>query len=152
MKHFILIIGLCIMGTELFAQKINSSDVPALVRNSLDMNMHVKEAKWEKEGPNYEANFANAGKETSVVLDEKGAILETEVEINKNDLPSTVREILKKEFSSFKVEEVEKVMTKGITTYEVKVEKLEKIFELTFDIQGKLLHQEEKKDETEDKD
>jgi len=152
MKPLILMISLCMPGAELLAQKVNSNDVPAAVRNSLDMNMHVKEAQWEMEGTNYEANFKKSGKEMSVIFDDKGVMLETEIEINRSDLPDMAKNILKTEDASYKVEEIEKVMTKGITTYEVEVEKMEKTFELSFDVQGRLLHQTEEKGEKAEKD
>ena len=152
MKYQISILVLLFGGTELFAQKLDANDVPVVVKNALEANTHVKDAQWDKEGANYEASYKSGGKEMSVVFDEQGRMLETEVEIGKNELPSLAKDLLKKEYSGYKVEEVARIIaSNGEVTFEVEVEKLEKTFELIFDTQGKLVKQIEEK-EAADKD
>lgn len=154
MKYQISILALlAFASTEMFAQKLNPNDVPAVVKNALEANTHVKDAHWDKEGSNYEANYKSGGKEMSVVFNEQGQMLETEVEVGKNDLPALAKDLLKKDYSGYKLEEVAKIIANnGDVTYEVEVEKLEKTFELIFDTQGKLIKQTEEKEEAGDKD
>lgn len=136
-----------LVGCQSDAQKINESDVPANVKNALANSFGIKSAKWDKENENFEANFKEKGKETSVVFDATGVILETEVEINKSGLPTAVLEILKKDYADAKIEEVAKIDAKGIITYEVEVAIGEDTFDLIFDTHGKLIKKEKKEDD-----
>lgn len=141
----VLCIGLTACQAD--GQKMDEKDIPVNVKNALTKSYGVKSAKWDKEDENYEANFKAKGKETSVVFDASGAILETEVEIKKSELPASVLATIKTDFADYKIEEVAKIDTKGVTTYEVEVEKGEESFDLIFDTQGKLLKKEKKEDE-----
>jgi len=141
-----ILIALCFVAAQTFAQKINSKDVPANVKASLEKYLLVKEAKWEKEGNKYEASFKKGGKETSVVFDGTGTLLETEVEIARQELPLAAQNVLVKEYAGFKVEETAKITAKGIVSYEAEVEKGEQSFELIFDSTGKLLKREVEKE------
>ena len=150
MKTLVMVVCIGLAACQADAQKINEKDVPAIVKNSLTKSFGEQSAKWDKEGENFEASFKAKGKETSVVFDAAGSILETEVEIKKSELPASVSEILKKDFANAKIEEVAKIDTKGVTTYEVEVEIGEDSFDLIFDAQGKLIKKEKKEDDEEE--
>lgn len=145
MKIYILILALCFTGAEIRAQKMNSTDVPVAVKNSLETTLQIKVATWDKEDENYEANFRKDGKKMSVLFNNAGTVLETEVEIIKSELPDNVNETLIQDFSDYKIDEICKITTKGVVTYEVEIEKPGNSFELLFDVQGKLLKKEDKK-------
>lgn len=110
---------------------------------------NVKNVKWDLEKPGqYEAEFKLAKVKTSVLIDENGAVLEVENEINRKDLPQAVQNTLKTDFSGYEIEEVEKVVANGVVTYEMDAEQGNEEFELVFDVNGKLLSKEvEKEDE-----
>jgi len=152
MRNTILMIALCSIGTQLTAQKIDTKEVPPAVKAGLTKSMNVKDAKWDKEDNNYEANFKKDGKEMSAVFDASGALLETEVEITKAELPTAAQALLKKEYADFKLEEVAKTTAKDKVTYEAEVEKGEQTWELIFDAKGNLLKKEQEKEEGDDKD
>lgn len=139
---------------SLQAQKMNSTDVPANVKASLQKAYAGKNVSWDKEDDNYEASFKQKDQETSIVLDASGTILETEVEISKKDLPAPILDALKKGYADYKIEEAAKIESpNGAITYEAEVEKGEKSFDLIFDATGKLLKTEAKEEkEKEDKD
>jgi hypothetical protein len=141
-----VLIALCFVAAQTFAQKMNSKDVPANVKAGLEKNHLAKEAKWEKEGDNYEANFKKGGKEMSAVFDGTGTLIETEVEIARHELPRAAQDILAQEYAGFKVEETTKITTRGVVSYEAEVEKGEQSFELIFDTTGKLLKKEAQKE------
>ena len=107
-------------ATSLYAQKMDSKDVPGPVKASFEKTFAAKDVKWDKEGDNYEASFKQKGNEMSVVLDASGNTVETEVEIAKSELPAAV------------------------------LEKGEESFELIFDPQGKILKKEEEKEDKKD--
>ncbi|MBA4058427.1 MAG: hypothetical protein C0490_27155 [Marivirga sp.] len=75
----------------------------------------------------------------SVVFDGIGSILETEQEIKKSDLPAAIHNVLKKDYAEFELEEVARIETKGVITYETEIEKGKTSLELSFDVNGKLI-------------
>lgn len=141
-----ILIALCFVAAQTFAQKMNSKDVPANVKAALEKNFLVKEAKWDKEGNNYEASFKKGGKEMSAVFDGAGTLIETEVGIARRELPRAAQDVLEKEYAGFKIEETAKITTRGVVLYEAEVEKGEQSFELIFDTTGKLLKKEAEKE------
>lgn len=151
MKKYIALAIVCCAAAPVLAQKVDSKEVPAAVKKGLETSMKVKDAKWEKEEGNYEASFKKDGKETSVVLDQAGTVLETEVEISSKELPVPVMGVLNKDYIGFKIEEAAKITAKVVVTYEAEIEKGEESYELIFDANGKVLKK-EKKEEGEEKD
>ena len=136
--------------TSLNAQTIDSKDVPGPVKAGFEKNFATKDVKWDKERDNYEASFKQKGNEMSVVLDASGNTVETEVEIEKSELPPAVLEVIKKDFAGYKIEEAAKITANNVVSYEAEVEKGEESFELIFDPQGKILKKEEEKEDKKD--
>lgn len=112
------------------------------VKISLERAYAVRGVDWDKEGENYEASFAQKGKEISVVFDGIGSILETEREIKKSELPTAILDVLKRDYSDFELEEAAQIESKGVITYETEVEKGKMSLELVFDERAKLIKKE----------
>lgn len=132
------------------AQKVDEKEVPSAIKESLKKNFSVIKAEWDKEGENYEGNFKQKGIETSIVFDAKGSVLEVEREIKKNELPSVILDVIKKDYALYEIEEAARIEANGIVTYEAELEKKEESFDLIFDNAGKLLKKvakEKKEDE-----
>lgn len=147
MKNLAIAMALILTMCQTEAQKLKSSDVPAVVKSSFEKSFTVSRVAWEKEDANFEASFKADGKEVSVVLDGTGNILETETEIKKGALPQAVLAALANEYKDYEVEEAAKIEAAGVITYEVEVEQGKKTFELIFDATGKLLKKEEVSDD-----
>jgi hypothetical protein len=108
----------------------------------------TEKVEWSLEkAREYEADFTSGTIEMSVVYDEKGTLLEIESKINEKDLPEALKAVIAKDYSGYKIDEIEKTDAKGAVSYEMKAEKGEKEFELVFDEKGKLLKQNEEKKE-----
>lgn len=120
-----------------FAQKIQDKDVPAAVKTTFQKSYPTtKEVKWEKEGDKYEASFDVNKVDNSVLFNANGNIIETEVEIELNQLPSGILEYVKTHYSGQKVKEGAKITdTKGVVTYEAEIKGLD----LLFDSNGKFI-------------
>lgn len=113
-----------------FAQKKASAKIPQEVISAFTAAHPKVKAKWEKEKENYEANFTESGKKMSCVLDAKGVILETEMEIGITDLPAMARDYVKKNHKGGTIKEAVKIVTStGETTYEAQVDKKDLIFD-----------------------
>jgi hypothetical protein len=116
-----------------FAQKIQEKNVPTAVKNSFNkIYPSAKEVKWEKEKDNYEVSFDANKVDNSVLFDADGKVVETEVEIELNQLPSGVLEYVKTHYSNQKVKEAAKITdAKGTLTYEAELKGMDVLFDST---------------------
>ena len=126
-----------LVTTMAHAQKIQEKDVPAEIKSSFTtLFAAAKEVKWEKEKGNYEAEFDLNKTEQSALFDEKGTLLETEVEIELSQLPDGVMEYVKTHYANKTVKEAAKITdTKGTVSYEAEI----KGMDLMFDSSGKFI-------------
>lgn len=127
-----------------------STTVPAAVSAAFAAKFpKAKSVEWGKEGEKeYEAEFKLSGKEMSANFSETGEWMETEAEINPQDLPAAVSESIALNFAGYDVEEVEVVeKPEGATVYEVEMEKGEKSIEVVFSENGQVLSQEDEGDD-----
>lgn len=121
-----------------YSQKLKEHEVPSAVKESFYKTYPgLKDVSWEKEKDgNFEAEFKSGGKEQSVVLDSKGAILETETEIAVAELPATVQEYIAKTYKDAKIKEAARITdAKGVISYEAEV----KGSDLLFDAKGNFI-------------
>lgn len=105
------------------------------------------EVEWSKEDGNFEVNFEIDDVEMSAVLDSKGSLLETESEIDTDNLPGVVKSTIEKDFAGYDIEEAAKIVKDGKTTYEAELKKDDEKFDAVFDINGKFIEKVEKQDE-----
>lgn len=113
-----------------FGQKLKENEVPVNVRVTFKKHYPaVKAEKWEKEGANYEVSFDLNKVDYSVLIDENGAILETEVEIKVSELPALAIEYMAKHYAGQKVKEAAKITAAdGTVTYEAEIKGEDLIF------------------------
>jgi len=133
MKTSIIIAASVLVTTLAHAQKIQEKEVPAEVKSSFTKHFAgAKEAKWEKEKGNYEAEFDLNKTEQSALFDATGTLLETEVEIELNQLPAGVLDYVKTRYANQSVKEAAKITdTKGTVTYEAEIKGMDLIFDST---------------------
>jgi hypothetical protein len=137
MKKIVLMLVAGLITSLTYAQKIQDNDVPVVVKNAFQKQYPTaKEVKWEKENVNYEVNFDLNEVDYSVLMDEKGTILETEIEIELSQLPAGVLDYVKANYAGQKVKECSKITdVKSVITYEVEI----KGKDLIFDNNGKFV-------------
>lgn len=148
MKKSMLITAGLIISLAACAQKVKESDVPVVVKDAFKKAYKdVKEIKWEKEGANFEAEFEVGEADQSVIFDATGQVIETEIEIKVDELPSSVKDYVAKNYKDTKIKEATKITdSKGTVTYEAEI----KDKDLIFDTNGKFIKEEV--DTQEDKD
>lgn len=140
-----------VMGVSAMNQK--EEKIPADAKTAFVAKFPTaQKVKWSVEKPGeFEAEFKLNGVETSALLDAKGNVLETETEIKDRELPQGVKATIAKDFSGYKMDEIEKAIdAKGATTFEMEAVKGKDKFEISFDQNGKLLSKEPLKEEKED--
>ena len=133
----ITVAALMFTSIHALAQKMDASKVPAPVKASFTKNFAtVKDAKWEKENGNYEANFQQGGKKMSATFDANGAWLETENAIEVSSLPAAATTYLAANYKGEKIKGAAMLkMANGETHYEAEV----KGMDVLFDEKGKFI-------------
>jgi hypothetical protein len=113
------------------AQKLAENNVPDLVKSSFKKQFpNVKKVVWEKEKANFEAEFELNETEQSAVFDEKGSLIETEVEIEINQLPATINTYMQKNYVGQKIKEAAKIIdANGKVSYEAEIKGMDLIFD-----------------------
>jgi hypothetical protein len=126
--------------------------IPAAAKNGFAAKYPTaQKAKWSVEKPGeFEVEFVLKGVPTSVLVDPKGNLLETEVEIKESELPQAVKAAISKDFAGYKLDEIEKATdAKGVTSFEMEAAKGKEKLEISFDQNGKLLSKKAEKKEKE---
>ncbi len=151
MKSVNVFILLLLCPFFIFAQSIS---VPQKVKESFkNLYPKINEVSWSKEGKNeYEASFKNSGVNTSIVLDAKGTLQETETAITASQLPKGTEEYVAKNYKGYKITETAKIVdAKGIVTFETQISKDKKNKDLIFTNDGKPVVKKETIEEKEEK-
>ena len=132
------VIALCLMTTDIMAQKVKSTDVPVAVKSALIKKYPSAEGVvWEKEKGNFEANWGGKSREdNSVVFTPGGTFVEQVVAIPVSSLPAAVATYVKVHYPGAKITEAGKVTdAHGKMSYEAEV----KGKDLVFDEQGNFI-------------
>ena len=124
-------VGLVLVTTPAFAQKLDASKVPAPVKKAFTENFAGATAIiWEKENGNYEAGFKQNNQNKSATFAPDGAWMETEQSIEISNLPSSVMAYLAKNYKGEKIKEAAKLkLANGEIHYEAEVKGLDIIFD-----------------------
>ncbi len=137
MKKIILSVAAGFTIFNSYAQKMKEADVPATVKSAFAKQYAaVKVVNWEMEDGKYEAGFDLNKVKTSVLIDPKGNITETESKIAVSALPKTVTDYCVKNYADKKIAEASKIVdAKGVITYEAEINKKD----VLFDSEGKFI-------------
>ena len=132
-KYFFVVLAIICSYTSSFAQ---SKTPKAVITAFNSAYPNAKKVKWDKEDNNFEASFKLNKIANSVVFNIEGKILETEVEINFNELPKKAVNYIIKNYKNQKVKETAKIITaKGNIIYEAEI----KGKDIFFDNNGNLI-------------
>ncbi|MBK8601356.1 MAG: PepSY-like domain-containing protein [Flavobacterium sp.] len=123
MKKSIIVIALIMVSLVSFAQKMKKQNVPQVAKNALLQKFpKAKEIKWDTEGKNFEASFDLNKVNNSVLFNQEGKIVETEIEIKVSQLPKNALQYLNDNHKNQKVKEAAKIVTeKGNVIYEAEI-------------------------------
>lgn len=153
MKKLIAILVCLTFAVFTYAQK-SGETIPAAAKSGFSAKFPTaKKVKWSVEKPGeFEVDFTLNNVEQSALVDPKGNILETEVEIKESELPQAVKTSLAKDFAGYKLDEFTKATdAKGVITYEMQAIKGKDKLAVEFDPTGKLLSKTALKSEKEEK-
>jgi hypothetical protein len=143
MKTIILTLAFALGAIAASGQKSNA--IPEPVKHAMKkLYPSAQDIEWKEENGNYEAEFKGGGKKQSVLLDDKGSVLETEIEVPMSDLPKAALQYLEAHYKGQKVKETAMITdAKGIVTYEAEIKEKD----LLFDSNGNFLKEHVEKDQ-----
>ena len=154
MKSMKVILGAFLACTMFAFASGLSNDVPQKVKEAFAKKFPTaKKVKWDKESETeWEAEFKMNKTEYSANFMADGTWKETEHEIDEKEIPAIVKKALSTNFPGYETEEVEISETAQGMVYEFEIEKGETEMEVAIDASGKVVKQEVKKEDKEDKD
>ncbi len=137
-----LVVALMMVWGTTMAQDIGESQVPSVVRNSFKKDFgKAKDVEWEKKADSYKVEFEMGGwfaDDFEAWYDTTGLLIKYVQEIPNRDLPTAIKELIKKQYPTYRVDDVEKHVKNHVETYWVEIEKKNDELVLVFDKDGKL--------------
>lgn len=102
----------------------------------------AKNVEWEEEGEYTEAEFEQEGAEISILYDKEGNVMQTETEIDVNQLPESVGTYISDNYPESEIEEAEKIESAKGNFFEVEIEnENDEEIELLFDADGNFVEE-----------
>jgi uncharacterized protein YjiK len=101
----------------------------------------IKQADWETENGNFEAEFKLSGLERTALFTPDGKLVSYTEEIDQRHLPKSILEELQAKYATYKIEEAHRVQQNGTALYVVELEDNMNDLELQFEASGKLIEQ-----------
>lgn len=145
MKRVFLIgvLALALIVNTASAQGISQSQVPSLVVNSFQQAFpKAADVEWELNGENYKVEFETGlhGKDHDAWYDKSGKLMRHKEEISQSDLPEKILAKTKSDFSTYRVDDVTKIMEGTKVTYNLELKSLVEKWKVTFDSEGIVLN------------
>lgn len=130
-----------ILVIALLSNQVMAFEVPDAIESAFEQKFpNAKKVKWEKEEDgNYEAEFILNDQEMSATFSPSATLLETETELEINELPQKVQDAFKSNYPTAKILEAAKItMADGIVYYETEAKINGKKTDVLFSPDGQL--------------
>jgi len=151
-----LFVSVSVVLAMVVCTEAQKKEAPQSVKSAFEQQFkNVSGVKWDQEKTGeWEAEFKMNGKEYSANFDEQGKWLETEYEINENQIPAAVKNTINTSFAGYKMKESEISETSKGKAYEFELIKEKEKVEVAITEDGKIIKQESstKGKDKEDKD
>lgn len=139
MKIFML---LALVSFAANAQDLSNSEVPNEVKSAFDKAYSgASDVEWEKSADNFNVEFDLDRMDYEIWYSAAGKVLKMEQEVKENDLPASVKNALKSNYSGFKIEDAEMRKEGNTTTYKVELDKGNEEKDVLFDEAGKVINE-----------
>lgn len=123
------------------AQKIQKSEVPSVILNQFNVQFpKAKDVEWKIVGQQYKVEFElPRDKDHDVWYNSGGEIVKHKEELQKKDLPESIRKQINQEYKDYKIDDVDRITEGKSVVYVVEVEKRGTEIKLRYDQNGKRL-------------
>jgi hypothetical protein len=140
MKRIVGLIILAFIAGNIFAQKIDQKNVPAVIVNSFQVKFPTAEdVEWRLDKGTYRVKFEVNNKNHEVRLDERGNFVKHLQDLYVSEIPKVVLETIREKVPFFDVEDADKITENGKTTFEINFEIDDKDHDFWISEKGKLL-------------
>ena len=144
MKSYILLGFSLLIGANVLAQDLRSSEVPTTIRTSFDKDFpNARDIEWEKKGANYKVEFEIGRNDHEVLINTSGQILGHKEDISDSQLPQAVKSKIKNEYKAYRIDGADKQAVGSKVLYKVEIESgrfnNKKELDLILDQKGQIL-------------
>lgn len=134
-----LLIFLLFSG-NMFAQKIDQKNVPAVILNSFQVKFPTADdVDWRLDKGNYRVNFEVNDKDHELRMNDRGKIVSHKQDLYVSEIPKVVLETIRKKVLFFDVDDADKITENAKTTFEINFEIDDKDHDFWINEKGKLL-------------
>lgn len=139
-NRLLLALALSFSGFS-YAQDIPAKDVPLEVRNSFKKAFpNATKVEWELKGDLYNADFDIGRRDHEVWFTNKGAIVKHKKEIRAKELPVEVSNVIKKNYSGYRIDDVDQFEEGKVFLYKVELKKVGEEKKVVFDAKGNVVN------------
>ncbi len=141
MKKIILTVACAALGAgTILAQDLTEAQVPSVVLNSFKKEFpKASDVEWEQKSDTYKVEFEIGTADHDAWYDATGQLVKHKEDIGQNDLPTSITNVIAKEYSAYRASDIEKTQSGGKTTYQLDFKSPTEKWEVTFDENGKVL-------------
>lgn len=138
-KLIILLLAVWILNVHANAQDIPQSQVPSVVLNAFQVKFpNATDVDWELKGDQYKVDFEIGTRDHDVWIDKSGNIKKHKEDISKKDLPQGIVNKIVKDFSSYKIDDTDKIEADGKVVYLVELDGTADDRKITFTSSGEV--------------
>ena len=117
---FVALLAVLPFVTISCAQDIPQHNVPSVILNAFSAAYpNAADIEWEKKGNIYNVEFEIGKTEHEIWYNAEGKVLKHKTEIPLSEVPAAVTEMLRKDFSDYKIDDIDLVEEGGKTFYVV---------------------------------
>lgn len=136
----ILFLTTLIMGC-VEAQDIPQSQVPSVIANAFHVAYpQASDIEWELHGSLYQVEFEIDRADHDLWFDKEGNVVKHKQEIAIQDLPQAVTKTIQKDFSGYRVDDVDRIEENGVVYYRVELDGKPHDLKVTFSDKGEVLN------------
>jgi hypothetical protein len=140
MKRIVGLIILAFIAGNIFAQKIDQNNIPAVILNAFQVKFPTADdVDWRLDKGNYRVNFEVNDKDHEVRLDNRGRFVKHEQDLYVSEIPKVVLETIQKKVPFFDVDDADKITENGKTTFEINFEIDDKDYDFRISEKGKII-------------
>lgn len=140
MKRIVGLIVLAHLAGNIFAQKIDQKNVPAVILNSFQVKFPTADdVDWRLDKGNYRVNFEVNDKDHELRLNDRGKIVKHKQDLYVSEIPKNVLETIKSKVQFFDIKDADLLTENGETVYKINFEIDDKDHDFWISENGKLL-------------
>lgn len=129
----LIIIAFALNFNHAYSQDLKANEVPSVIINKFQKEYpKAFDIEWEMDGSNYKVEFEIGQKDYDVWYSPSGSVVRKKEELTKSELPKSIQNQIKTEYSGYKVDDITKITEGEKITYLVELDSFTKDLKVTF--------------------